>query len=117
MHGCFPGIKGRNRVVLVASCRHGLSPVNLGKKTGHRTEDRGAGGTGPATGRGFVFSEQVPAHLAFDDFRTRLVPLEFRNIELAGHLAVAAAHTGLLIIIDDAGFGVLGKGRCRTRPS
>ncbi len=44
----------------------------------------------------------------------RLVPLELGDVEGAGHLAVAAADAGVLVVIDDAGDLVRGHGADRA---
>src|SRR5581483_4947072 len=49
-----------------------------------------------------ALGEAMAAELALDDLRRGRAPLELRHVEGAGHLAVAAADAGVLVVGDDA---------------
>ncbi len=62
-------------------------------------EGEGAEGAGGDAGRGQAALQAVAAHVALGDLGPRLIPLEARDLERAGHLAVAAAEAALRLVV------------------
>src|SRR5512139_1262340 len=76
--------------------------MSFGQQLRILAEDNATRRTDLGTCRDPALLDPMPAQLAFDDFRQRLGPLEFRDPERARHLAVAAAYAEVRIVADDA---------------